>query len=133
MGGAFHTSGNVNPAAEANIYGDPDAANIVFSRVPNCWVLGLDVTHQCLLPRQEINNLAGKGKFGSFLQSISQFYLQYHTSMYQMDAVFLHDAGALAALVNPSLFDWVDGKVVVVTDGPGKGKTIIDECTLLLI
>ena len=32
LGGAFWCNGNVNPAAEANIYGDPDAANLVFSR-----------------------------------------------------------------------------------------------------
>jgi inosine-uridine nucleoside N-ribohydrolase len=32
LGGAFNCNGNVNPAAEANIYGDPDAANVVFSR-----------------------------------------------------------------------------------------------------
>lgn len=35
LGGAFFCNGNVNPAAEANIFGDPDAANVVFSR----WVL----------------------------------------------------------------------------------------------
>jgi inosine-uridine nucleoside N-ribohydrolase len=29
LGGAYHTSGNVNPAAEANIFSDPDAANVV--------------------------------------------------------------------------------------------------------
>lgn len=32
LGGAFFCNGNVNPAAEANIFGDPDAANVVFSR-----------------------------------------------------------------------------------------------------
>lgn len=78
LGGAFQTSGNVNPAGEANIFGDPDAANVVFSRLPNCWVLGLDVTHRCLMQRDSIDALAGKGKYGDFLQSITQFYLDYH-------------------------------------------------------
>ncbi len=35
LGGAFNVNGNVNPAAEANVFGDPDAANVVFSRRAN--------------------------------------------------------------------------------------------------
>lgn len=36
LGGAFNVNGNVNPAAEANVFGDPDAANVVFSRCGCC-------------------------------------------------------------------------------------------------
>ena len=128
LGGAFHTSGNVNPAAEANIYGDPDAANAVFSRMSNCWLLGLDVTHSCIMSATEIDGVQGKGKHGTFLHAITQFYLKYHRKMYGMDAVFVHDAAALAAVIKPELFDWHEGKVVVVSEGPAKGKTILDEC-----
>jgi len=128
LGGAFNTSGNVNPAAEANIYGDPDAANVVFSRVPNCWLLGLDVTHQCILSAAQIEALKGKGKHGTFLRDITQFYLKYHREMYKIDGVHVHDAAAFAAVIDPSLFQWHDGKVLVVADGPAKGRTIMDEC-----
>jgi uridine nucleosidase len=78
LGGAFSVSGNVNPAAEANIYGDPDAANLTFSRKLNLWVLGLDVTHKCLMFSKAIEDLKGKGKHGTFLRDITQFYLGYH-------------------------------------------------------
>ena len=78
LGGAFRTSGNVNPAAEANIYGDPEAAAMVFSRVANCMVLGLDVTHRCIMPRAQIDGARGRGRHGTFLSEITQFYLQYH-------------------------------------------------------
>ncbi len=44
-----------------------------------------------------------------------------------MKAVYVHDAAALAAVVDPTLFDWEAGAVVVVTDGPAKGRTIRDE------
>ena len=130
LGGAFFTSGNVNPAAEANIFGDPDAANIVFSRFhsSNCYVLGLDVTHKCRMSTGDIEDIKGRGKHGTFLHSITQFYLQYHRTMYGMEAVFVHDAAALAAVIAPELFEWRDGKVVVVTEGPNKGKTVMDEC-----
>lgn len=128
LGGAFHTTGNVNPAAEANVFGDPDAANVVFSRMTNCYLLGLDVTHSCIMTAEAIDGIKGKGKYGSFLHSITQFYLDYHRRMYAMNAVYVHDAAALAAVIEPQLFDWHQGKVLVVADGPAKGKTILDEC-----
>lgn len=47
-------------------------------RVPNCWVVGLDVTHQCRMSAAAIEGLAGRGRHGTFLHSITQFYLDYH-------------------------------------------------------
>lgn len=47
-------------------------------RAPNCWVVGLDVTHKCRITKQQLESLAGRGKYGTFLRDISQFYLQYH-------------------------------------------------------
>ncbi|KAG5570559.1 hypothetical protein H5410_060325 [Solanum commersonii] len=46
LGGAFSVNGNVNPAAEANIFGDPDAADIVFTSGANVLAVGINVTHQ---------------------------------------------------------------------------------------
>lgn len=126
-------SGNVNPAAEANIYGDPDAANVVFSRMSNCWVLGLDVTHECTITKEQIDALIGTGKYGTFLHNITQFYLEYHRTMYKMEKIYVHDAAAFAAVVQPSLFNWHSGKVLVVADGPARGRTIIDECECSLL
>ena len=48
-----------------------------------------------------------------------------------MEAVYVHDAAAFAAVLDPSLFEWREGAVVVVTDGPVKGRTIRDEGELL--
>lgn len=44
-----------------------------------------------------------------------------------MDAVYTHDAAAFAAVVDPSLFTWLEGSVVVVADGVAKGHTIVDQ------
>lgn len=126
LGGAFRVSGNVNPAAEANMFGDPDAANVVFGRAPNCWVVGLDVTHECRLTGKQIDDLAVQGRHGAFLSRITQFYLQYHRDTYAQDAVFVHDATALAAVVRPDLFTWQRASVLVLADGPAKGHTIMD-------
>lgn len=127
LGGAFTCNGNVNPAAEANIFGDPDAANVVFGRMPNTYVVGLDVTHKCVLTAAQIDGMEGRGRHGTFLRSITQFYLDYHRRVYGMAGVYVHDATALAAVVRPELFEWHKGAVLVVTDGPAKGHTIRDE------
>jgi hypothetical protein len=47
-------------------------------RVPNCWVVGLDVTHQCRMSAQAIEGMEGRGRHGTFLRGITQFYLDYH-------------------------------------------------------
>ncbi|GMN36115.1 hypothetical protein TIFTF001_005740 [Ficus carica] len=49
LGGAFSVNGNVNPAAEANIFGDPEAADIVFTSGADLLTVGLNVTHQVML------------------------------------------------------------------------------------
>ena len=48
------------------------------ARVPNTWVVGLDVTHECRMSAQQLEACRGRGRHGTFLHSISQFYLQYH-------------------------------------------------------
>ena len=59
LGGAFQVPGNVSPAAEANIMGDPEAADWVVSHGENVWMLGLDVTHSCSLSGEQLRSLDG--------------------------------------------------------------------------
>jgi uridine nucleosidase len=59
LGGAFRVHGNVNPAAEANIIGDPEAADYVVSKGSNIWMIGLDVTHSCTLSGDALRSLQG--------------------------------------------------------------------------
>lgn len=126
LGGAFNVSGNVNPAAEANIFGDPEAAEFVLSRAKNMYMVGLDVTHTCLLTGDQLSSLKGQGHYGTFLSDISEYYLQYHRNFYAQDAVFVHDSAALIAAAQPELFTWHEGAVVVCTEGPLRGKTLLD-------
>jgi hypothetical protein len=60
LGGAFQTSGNVNPAAEANIFGDAEAAEYVLSRATNVRMVGLDVTHSCHLTGTQLQTMRGE-------------------------------------------------------------------------
>lgn len=126
LGGAFFTNGNVNPAAEANIFGDPEAAEVVFGSKAQMRVVGLDVTHSVSITGQQLRSLRNRGRFGSFLGQISKFYLQYHTLSYGMDAIFVHDPTALAAVLHPELFEWEEGQICVVVDGFTRGQTLLD-------
>lgn len=133
LGGAFFRNGNVNPAAEANMLGDPEAADVVLS-TPGARVglVGLDVTHACVVSRAAFSAWAAAvpppgQPVASFLTSAVDFYMAYHARSYGMDAMFLHDPAALAAVLQPDLFTWGAGPVVVTTgEGPTRGQTVMD-------
>ena len=78
LGGAFHANGNVNPAAEANILGDPDAADYVMEKGTRLKLISLDVTHRVEFTSNDMLKLRGKGKFGTFIADISKFYIDYY-------------------------------------------------------
>ncbi|KXZ52034.1 hypothetical protein GPECTOR_10g1057 [Gonium pectorale] len=126
LGGAFFTNGNVNPSAEANIFGDPDAADLVLGATPRLRVLGLDVTTHCRLSGADLEALKGRGRFGSFVRDISQFYLGFHKEWYDLDGIMLHDPTAMAAVLRPELFEWRSGAVRVACEGVTKGHTVMD-------
>ena len=135
LGGAFFRNGNVNPAAEANILGDPDAADAVLS-TPGARIsmVGLDVTHACVVSSSAfqawadgVPNQGEAQAIAQFLARAVSFYMSYHKSAYGLDGMFLHDPAAFVAVLAPHLFTWGSGPVVVTTgDGPTKGATIMD-------
>lgn len=125
LGGAFFVSGNVNPAAEANIFGDPDAADLVLG-APRVRVVGLDVTTRCRMTGQQLEELRGQGQHGTFVADMSRFYLDFHRKYYAMDAIHLHDPTALVAVLRPELFTWHSGAVRVAVEGVTRGQTVVD-------
>ncbi|KAM7464259.1 hypothetical protein LguiA_032380 [Lonicera macranthoides] len=79
LGGAFFALGNVNPAAEANIYGDPEAADIVFTCGANIVVVGINITTQVQLTDHDIDELRKSGgKHAQFLSDMIKFYRDWH-------------------------------------------------------
>uniref|UniRef100_A0A6M2EQ38 Inosine nucleosidase n=1 Tax=Populus davidiana TaxID=266767 RepID=A0A6M2EQ38_9ROSI len=126
LGGAFSVNGNVNPAAEANIYGDPDAADIVFTCGADILAVGINVTHQVVLTDAERDKLIqSNGKFAQYLCKILEVYFSYHHEAYSMRGVYLHDPTALLAAVNPSLLTYTEGAVRVQTTGITRGLTLL--------
>lgn len=128
MGGAFGLTeygyGNETPAAEFNIYSDPEAAKIVFESRLSLKAVGLDVTMfpEAHLTRKDYAKIrAGKTRLSRFASMILS------RAMRKSQRFALHDPMAVAAKVRPSLFRFERHKVLVETRGEQTtGMTIVD-------
>ena len=125
MGGAANVNGNVTPAAEANIYDDPEAAESVFAAPWTVTMLGLDATHQVPLTRENVARLAAEGGAnGRFLAAAAEQYFDFHADVVGLDFCHFHDPSALIAIIQPELFTRQKSSVRVVCGGFAAGKTI---------
>ena len=127
LGGAFFVNGNVCPAAEANVFCDPHAADAVLATPgARLAMVGLDVTHACVLTGAQLAGIALSGPVGAWAERASRFYSAYHHKAYGMDGVYVHDPAALVGVLAPDLFTWREGAVVVATEGALRGATVMD-------
>lgn len=130
MGGAFgrngHT-GNVTPVAEANIYGDPLAADIAFGAPWPLTIVGLDATKETMMTQEYLRQLTSEGDAQTqFLWDISRFYENFYLQSGQSTNGFpVHDASAVVCALHPDWFEFERGPVRVVTEGIAKGQTIL--------
>ncbi|KAJ7976101.1 uridine nucleosidase 1 [Quillaja saponaria] len=128
LGGSFFALGNINPAAEANIYGDPEAADVVFTSGANIEVVGINITTQTMFTDTDLLELKeSKGKYAPFLSDICKFYRDWHVEFEDVYGMFLHDPVSFVALVRPDLFTYKKGVVRVETQGICMGHTLIDQ------
>eukprot|EP00249_Psilotum_nudum_P008967 c21624_g1_i1 orf=65-1132(+) len=127
LGGSFFASGNVTPAAEANIYGDPEAADIVFTSGAEIVVIGINLTTQITLTEEDLCEIRdSNGEFGKYVYDICGFYKSWHEQSDGFEGIFLHDPTCLAALLDPTLFSYKRGAVRVETQGICIGHTVLD-------
>jgi inosine-uridine nucleoside N-ribohydrolase len=127
MGGAIGL-GNVTPAAEFNIWIDPEAAARVFAGGVDLTMVGLDVTHQALLRPADVERLAATGRAGRLVADLYAFYARYHRDRYGWEGAPVHDAVALAHVIDPTLLETVHCGVVVDTGGElSRGRTYVDQ------
>lgn len=129
MGGALAQPGNVTPFAEANIYADPEAAAIVFSSGADVTMVGLDVTTQARLSREQAARFGRTGTAtGRFLSEMLDYYIGV-TATDEVDPAprcYLHDPLAVAVALDPSLVGTFDIDIRVDRAGAGRGRTIGD-------
>ncbi|KAJ0262150.1 Uridine nucleosidase 1 [Hirschfeldia incana] len=128
LGGAFFALGNVNPAAEANIYGDPEAADVVFTCGADITVVGINITTQLQLTDDDLLALRdSKGKHAKLLSDMCKFYRDWHVKSDGVYGVYLHDPVSFVAVVRPDLFTYKKGVVRVETQGICVGHTLMDQ------
>ncbi|XP_024975509.1 uridine nucleosidase 1 [Cynara cardunculus var. scolymus] len=128
LGGAFFALGNINPAAEANIYEDPEAADIVFTSGANIVVVGINITTQVKMSDDDLDELRqSAGRHAQFLSDVCKFYRDWHVKSDGVYGIFLHDPVSFVALVRPDLFTYKKGVVRVETQGLCVGHTLMDQ------
>jgi len=125
MGGAFDVPGNITPAAEANIHGDPEAADVVMTAPWKVIVVGLDVTMKTVMTRKRLAELTARnGRHLKLLSDISQFYIDFYGRHVKDEGMVVHDSCACIYLVAPDLFTTRPGAIRVVAGGIADGQTI---------
>ena len=126
MGGAI-AEGNMTPAAEFNIWADPEAAQQVFHAGVPVTMVGLDVTHKALLTPAWSERFRDAGRLGVFVAELVDFFKQYHARTYGWDGAPIHDALALAQVIRPGLVQTEHRNVEVELDSElTRGRTVVD-------
>ncbi|HWG55274.1 MAG TPA: nucleoside hydrolase [Gaiellaceae bacterium] len=126
MGGAI-AEGNMTPAAEFNIWADPEAAQRVFSSGLPVTMIGLDVTHRALLTPPWAERFRAAGRVGTFVSELVDFFKRYHEHTYGWDGAPIHDAVALAQAFRPDLVQTVHVNVEVELQSElCRGRTVVD-------
>ena len=128
MGGAYFEVGNITPAAEFNIYVDPEAAVVVFASGAPIVVMPLDVTHKALTSREWVERMRLTGTdIGRAVASWTDFFERFDVAKYGSQGAPLHDPCVIAYLVKPSLFEGKHVNVEIETEGRlTAGMTVAD-------
>lgn len=128
MGGSLWAGGNASPHAEANIWQDPHAAEMVLAAPWPITLVGLDVTHKVICTNTQFADLAKAApKHGGFLNEISQFYFKFHNEVDGFYGCYMHDPSAVISILHPELFTTADHPVKVELGGEQAGRTFISE------
>ncbi len=126
MGGSAFADGNVTPAAEANVYNDPEAADLVFSAECPIVMAGLDVTHATTMTTADLARYSTMEHApGRHLAAILPFYADFYRQRLGVDGIFVHDSATITFLLHPELFEWRELPIRVdCADGVCRGKTL---------
>lgn len=128
MGGGFFEGGNITPAAEFNIYVDPDAAKIVFASGIPIVMMPLDVTHRVLTHKSRVEKIRAIGSRPAVaMAEMLEFFERFDIEKYGSDGGPLHDPTVIAYLLRPDLFKGRDCNVEIETASElTVGMTVVD-------
>ena len=138
LGGAYTVCGNVNPAAEANVYADAEAADELYgTHGVDIYAVGLDVTMNVRMSEENLIKMRDTkcanerekltDKERQFLFNASQFYMNYHIKSMNYRGVLQHDSVCVMTVIRPELFEWTRARVRVATESFARGMVIMDK------
>lgn len=127
MGGAIGL-GNYTPAAEFNMLVDPEAADLVFRSAVPVTMVGLEVTRSALVRRPEFSRFrALDSTVGTTVAGWLEYFTQWYDKQFELDGVPIHDACAVAMLIDAGLIETERMHVAVETAGDHTaGRTVCD-------
>jgi inosine-uridine nucleoside N-ribohydrolase len=126
MGGSI-ALGNVTPAAEFNIWADPEAAAHVFLSGLDLTMIGLDVTHTALLMNEDAERLRASGRTGKMVAELYDFFHRFHADTYGFGGSPIHDAVAVAHVFRPDLVETKHCNVrIECASELNRGRTVVD-------
>jgi inosine-uridine nucleoside N-ribohydrolase len=117
MGGSL-SGGNTTPAAEFNVYVDPEAARIVFHSGIPITMVGLDVTDKVLLTEEHVRTLeAGQTPVSQAAWTIARAVLEWYRNKAYVSGPIMHDSLAVAGFLDPQLLRLEEFYIDVETSG----------------
>jgi inosine-uridine nucleoside N-ribohydrolase len=121
MGGAI-AEGNVTPAAEFNIWADPEAAARVLAADIDTTMVGLDVTHKALFTSAHVARLEGR-----MVAELLEFYGHFHKEVYNFDGSPIHDAVAVAHVIRNDIVktEHLNTEIDIESE-LCRGRTVVD-------
>ena len=126
MGGAI-AYGNVTPAAEFNAFVDPEAAATVFASGVPLTMIGLDVTQRALFTGTHAERLRCGGPAACCVADLADFFLPIHEQLQGRAGAPIHDALAVAHVIDPSLVATQHVNVEIETASRFcDGRTVVD-------
>ena len=128
MGGGCFEGGNTTPAAEFNIFVDPQAAQVVFGSGIPLVVHPLDMTHHALTTQKRIQGIRALGnRVAVAVADMAEFFERFDERKYGTDGGPLHDPNVIAWLLRPQIYHSKKVNIEIETSSElTMGMTVVD-------